>query len=87
MHIRVASCGNLFPQAVPDNISPPDRIYPEADSILEARVEIIIVIVLIVLLFGSFPIFPYSRDWGYRGSGVLGTILAIVVILWLLGRI
>jgi len=46
--------------------------------------ELIVVIILVVLLFGSFPVFPYSRDWGYRGSGVLGTILLIVVILWLL---
>ena len=49
--------------------------------------ELIIVIVLVLLLFGSFPVFPYSRDWGYRGSGVLGTILMIVVILWLLKMI
>ena len=46
--------------------------------------ELIIVIILVLLLFGSFPIFPYSRDWGYRGSGILGTILLIVIILWLL---
>jgi hypothetical protein len=46
--------------------------------------ELIVVIILVLLLFGSFPVFPYSRNWGYRGSGVLGTILLIVVILWLL---
>jgi hypothetical protein len=50
-------------------------------------VELIVVIVLLLLLFGSFPIFPYSRNWGYRGSGTLGTILLIVIILWLLNVI
>ena len=49
--------------------------------------ELIIVIILVLLLFGSFPVFPYSRDWGYRGSGGLGTILLIVIILWALGVI
>lgn len=46
--------------------------------------ELIIVIVLLLLLFGSFPAYPYSRNWGYYPSGTLGTILLIVVILWLL---
>ena len=46
--------------------------------------ELIIVIVLLLLLFGSFPAFPYSRSWGYAPSGTLGTILLIVVILYLL---
>jgi len=48
---------------------------------------VIIVIILVLLLVGSFPVFPYSRDWGYRGSGGLGTILLIVIILWALGVI
>jgi hypothetical protein len=47
-------------------------------------VELIIIVVLLLLLFGSFPVFPYSRSWGYYPSGGLGTILLIVVILWLL---
>ena len=46
--------------------------------------ELIIIIILLVLLFGSFPAFPYSRGWGYAPSGTLGTILLIVVILYLL---
>jgi hypothetical protein len=45
---------------------------------------LILIIILVLLLFGSFPVFPYSRDWGYRGSGVLGTLLLIVIILALL---
>jgi hypothetical protein len=49
--------------------------------------ELIVVIVLLLLLFGSFPAFPYSRNWGYYPSGGLGTILLIVVILWALGVI
>jgi len=47
--------------------------------------ELIIVIILVLLLLGAFPTYPYSRNWGYYPSGTLGTILLIVVILWLLG--
>ena len=46
--------------------------------------ELIIIIVLLLLLFGTFPIFPYSRNWGYAPTGTLGTVLLIVVILFLL---
>jgi len=47
----------------------------------------ILLIVLIVLLLGSVPAWPYSRGWGYRPSGALGLILIIVLILVLMGRI
>ena len=46
--------------------------------------ELIVIIILVLLLFGSFPMFPYSRNWGYAPTGTLGTILLIVVILFLL---
>ncbi|HEX6732610.1 MAG TPA: DUF3309 family protein [Pyrinomonadaceae bacterium] len=49
--------------------------------------RLILIIVLILLLLGSVPSWPYSRNWGYAPSGTLGLILIIVLILVLLGRI
>ena len=45
----------------------------------------LLLILLIVLLLAAAPAWPYSRGWGYYPSGVLGTVLLIVVILILLG--
>lgn len=47
----------------------------------------ILVIILILLLLGSIPTWPYSANWGYGPSGILGVILVIVLILWLLGKL
>jgi len=47
----------------------------------------ILLIVLILLLLGSFPVYPHSRNWGYYPGGIVGTILIIVLILVLLGRL
>ena len=47
----------------------------------------ILLIILILLLVGALPTWPYSSDWGYYPSGGLGLILLIVLILALLGRI
>jgi len=44
-------------------------------------------IILFLLLVGALPTWPYSSGWGYYPSGLLGTILVIVVVLALLGRI
>ena len=41
----------------------------------------IIVILLILLLIGAVPAWPYSRSWGAFPSGILGVVLVIVVIL------
>ena len=49
--------------------------------------RIVLLVVLIVLLLGSVPLWPYSMGWGYGPSGGLGQILVIVLILVLLGRI
>ena len=47
----------------------------------------ILIILLILLLIGAIPSWPYSAGWGYGPSGVLGAILLILIILALLGRI
>ena len=47
----------------------------------------ILIILLIVLLLGALPTWPYSRGWGYYPSSGLGLVLAILVILLLLGWI
>jgi len=48
---------------------------------------LIVIIVLVILLLGAVPSWPYSRNWGYAPSGGLGLVLIIVLILVLLGRI
>lgn len=47
----------------------------------------ILIILLILLLIGSIPTWPYSASWGYGPSGIFGTILIILLILLLLGKL
>jgi hypothetical protein len=47
----------------------------------------LLIIILVLLLLGAIPSWPYSREWGYGPSGLLGIILVIVVILLLMGRL
>ena len=47
----------------------------------------ILLIVLIIILLGALPTWPYSAGWGYYPSGGLGLVLIILLILALMGRI
>jgi hypothetical protein len=47
----------------------------------------ILLIILVLLLIGSVPAWPYSRGWGYYPSSGIGLILVILIVLWLLGTI
>jgi hypothetical protein len=47
----------------------------------------ILIIILILLLIGALPTWPYSSGWGYYPGGGIGLILIIVLILALAGRI
>ncbi|HKD12074.1 MAG TPA: DUF3309 family protein [Thermoanaerobaculia bacterium] len=44
---------------------------------------LILLILLVLLLLGALPTWPYSRGWGYRPTGLLGIIVVIVVVLLL----
>jgi hypothetical protein len=46
-----------------------------------------LIVILILLLIGALPRWPYSAGWGYGPGGLVGTILLIVLILALLGQI
>ena len=49
--------------------------------------RLLILIIVVILLLGALPTWPYSSGWGYYPAGGLGTILIIVLILALLGVI
>jgi hypothetical protein len=47
----------------------------------------ILLVILIIVLLGALPTWPYSSAWGYYPSGGIGLVLVIVLILILLGRL
>jgi hypothetical protein len=46
---------------------------------------LILFIILILLLLGSFPTWPHARNWGYGPSGLLGLLLVVLLVLLILG--
>ena len=47
----------------------------------------ILLIILILLLIGALPAWPYSSGWGYGPGGIVGILLIILIVLMVLGRI
>lgn len=46
--------------------------------------ELVVLILLLVILLGAVPVWPYSRGWGYRPSGVVVLLLVILLLVYLL---
>jgi len=46
----------------------------------------VLIVVVILMLLGALPTWPYSRGWGYYPSGGLGLVLIVLIALLLLGR-
>lgn len=44
--------------------------------------ETILIVLLVLILIGAFPAWPYSRGWGYYPSGIVGVLL-IILVVWL----
>jgi hypothetical protein len=74
---------------VSSRIAEPFEIPAELHNRRRASMTLgtILVILLILILLGALPSWPYSRGWGYYPSGLLGVILVIVIILLLVGRL
>jgi len=53
----------------------------------EARMRFILLIILLLLVLGALPTWPYSAGWGYYPSGGLGLVLVVILILVLVGRV
>lgn len=53
----------------------------------EHLMSTILLIILVILLIGALPTWPYSTGWGYYPSGGLGLVVLIVLILVLMGRV
>ena len=53
----------------------------------QTAMNLILLVLLVVLLIGALPAWPYSAGWGYYPSGALGTALIIILVLALLGRV
>jgi hypothetical protein len=74
----------LFPQRSGDTFAA--DVYTVKHSKGEYPMGTILIVILVLLLLGVLPTWPYSNGWGYYPSGGLGLVLLIVVILALTGR-
>jgi hypothetical protein len=82
----------IFPRLIDEIIG---IFTPDADNCCQISaaphslrfMRTILLIILILLLIGAFPAWPYSSGWGYYPSGGIGLILLIVLILALTGRL
>ena len=54
---------------------------------MNATARLILIVVLVILLLGLLPAWPYSAGWGYYPSGGVGLLLLIIILLLLVGKI
>jgi hypothetical protein len=47
----------------------------------------LLIVLLVLLLVGAFPAWPYSRSWGYYPSGLFGLVMIVLILMALSGRL
>jgi hypothetical protein len=62
-------------------------LYNALQQRSEDVMSLILLVVLVVLLLGALPAWPYSRGWGYYPSGGLGLVVVVLLVLLLAGRL
>jgi hypothetical protein len=81
----------LLSQSRDHHAAQPGAARPRSGIIILQRgrsaVSTILLVILILLLLGALPTWPYSTGWGYYPSGGLGLVLVIIIVLVLMGRI
>jgi hypothetical protein len=90
-----ASMSPRLPSAVRDVVPDAGRVGPLHGATTGRRrvherglrMSTILLIILILLLIGALPTWPYSSGWGYYPSGGLGLVLLVILILALTGRL
>jgi len=66
---------------------PDFRLFYPYDLGRTPMLSLILLIVLVLLLVGALPSWPYSRGWGYAPSGLLTLVVVVVVLLAVTGRL
>jgi hypothetical protein len=69
------------------NFESRNALSARANAEERSMLSTILIIVLILLLIGALPTWPYSANWGYGPGGGVGLLLIILVVLVLMGRI
>jgi hypothetical protein len=54
---------------------------------MNSTARIVLIVLLVLILIGSLPVFPYSANWGVFPSGGVGLLLLILIILLVMGKI
>jgi hypothetical protein len=65
----------------------PTRRVRANDIVRHTMLSTILLVVLVLLLLGAIPSWPYSRGWGYGPSGILGVVVIVVLVLALAGHV